>query len=125
MQALEEHYRTTFQDRGNPTRLGDEWWNGVGKISDKTWNRLRAKITRNDITRMVHQEMDIGKSPGDDDLTVDFYRKFWLYSVEPLFSSLTAGQEKGQLSDSQRQSVIRLIAKKGKDQSEIKGWHLF
>jgi hypothetical protein len=123
MQALEEHYPTTFQDRGNPARLGDEWWNGVGKISDETRCRLEAKITRNDITRMVHQEMDIGKSPGDNGHTVDFNHKFWLYLVEPLFSSLTAGQEKGQLSDSQRRSVIRLIAKKGKDQSEIKGWH--
>jgi hypothetical protein len=28
----------------------------------------------------------------------------------------------GNLTDSQKRSVIRLIAKKGKDQSNIKGW---
>jgi hypothetical protein len=74
------------------------------------------------VTRMIHNEMDTGKSPGDDGLTVNFYRKFWQYLVDPLVKSLQVSQEKGQLSDSQRRSVIRLIAKKGKDQREIKGW---
>ncbi len=122
MEALETHYRSTFQDRGPKACLGDEWWNEVSKISETTKAKTEAKITKNDVTRMIHKEMDTGKSPGDDGLTVDFYRKFWQYLVDPLFNSLKASQEKGQLSDSQRRSVIRLIAKKGKDQTEIKGW---
>jgi hypothetical protein len=122
MEALEKHYKHTFSDRGHPAALGDEWWNEVKQVSDATRSKLEEKITKNDMTRMILKETDTGKTPGNDGLTVDFYRKFWQYLVDPLFQSLQASQEKGMLSDSQRRSVIRLIAKKGKDQSEIKGW---
>jgi hypothetical protein len=64
-----------------------------------------------------------GKAPGDDGLTNRYYKTFWKQLHGPLLSSLRAGMhgEKG-LSDSQTRSVIRLIEKKGKDKTVIKGW---
>jgi hypothetical protein len=52
-------------------------------------------------------------------LTNKYYKTFW----KPLLSSLKAGMhgENG-LSDSKKRSVIRLISKKGKDKTVIKGW---
>jgi hypothetical protein len=66
--------------------------------------------------------MSNGKSPGADGLTVKLYAKFWLHLVDDLHKSIIHGLKKGKLSVSQRRSVIRLIAKKGKDQAGIKGW---
>jgi hypothetical protein len=66
--------------------------------------------------------MSNGKSPGANGLTVEFYVKFWVHIVDDLHKSIIHGLKKGKLSESQRRSVIRLIAKKGKDQADIKGW---
>jgi hypothetical protein len=66
--------------------------------------------------------MGHGKSPGADGLTVEFYQKFWVHLVDNLHKSISHGLKKGKLSESQRRSVIRVIAKKGKNQADIKGW---
>jgi hypothetical protein len=122
MEALETHYKRTFSDSGNNARLGDECWNGITQISEETKFILDKDITKNDLTRMIYTEIDIGKLPGDDGLTVELYRKFWLQLNNPLMKCMEASWAMGHLTDSQKRSVICLIAKKGKDQSNIKGW---
>ena len=47
------------------------------------------------------------KSPGNDGLTVE---------------SLNYAFENGELSNSQKQAVITLVEKKGKDKRQIKNW---
>jgi hypothetical protein len=63
-----------------------------------------------------------GKSPGAHGLTVKLYMKFWVHIVDNLHKSISHGLKKGKLYKLQRRSVIRLIAKNGKDQADIKGW---
>jgi hypothetical protein len=76
---------------------------------------------KNDLTNVIFKEMSNRKSPGANGLTVEFYVKFWFHLVNNLHKSISHGLKKGKLSVSQRRSVIRLIAKKGKDQADIKG----
>jgi hypothetical protein len=64
----------------------------------------------------------INSPPAYNGLTVEFYQKFWIHLINNLHKSISHGLKKGRLSESQRRSVIRLIAKKGKDQADIKGW---
>jgi hypothetical protein len=78
-------------------------------------------ITKNDLTNVIFKEMSNGKLPGAHGLTVEFYAKFWVQLVDNLHKSISHGLKKGKLSVSQRRFVIRLIAKKGKDQADIKG----
>jgi hypothetical protein len=66
--------------------------------------------------------MSSGMSSGADGLTVEFYMKFWVHLVDDLHKNRSHRLKKGKLSESQRRSVIRLIAKKGKNQADIKGW---
>ena len=63
-----------------------------------------------------------GKSPGNDGLTREFYIVFWRNISDLLFQSLLHGKEKGFLSPSQRQAIIKLIEKKNKDKRFIKNW---
>ena len=61
-----------------------------------------------------------GKSPGNDGLTREFYIVFWPNVSQCLFDSLIDGKNKGFLSSSQRQAVIKLLEKKGRDKRYIK-----
>ena len=51
----------------------------------------------------------IGKAPGNDGLTVDFYKGFWNLLGQQLTDSLNFSFEHGELSNSQKQAVIPLI----------------
>ena len=63
-----------------------------------------------------------GKVPGSDGLTVAVLKKFWTELGDPLTECLLEGLERGELSASQKQSVIKLIAKQNKDLQELSGW---
>ena len=55
------------------------------------------------------------KSPGNDGLTVEFYLALWPLFGKLVVDSLNYAFEYGELSNSQKQAVITLIEKKGKD----------
>ena len=60
------------------------------------------------------------KSPGNDGLSKEFYLSFFDLLSPPLLESLNAAFDEGELSPSQRQAIIALIEKKGKDKRLIK-----
>ena len=66
--------------------------------------------------------MPSNKSPGNDGLTKEFYETFWEEIKITLCTSITKSYQNGELSTSQRQAVIKLIEKKGKDKKLIKNW---
>ena len=62
------------------------------------------------------------KTPGNDGLTSDFYKQFWHLIKNNLILSLNSAFQKGEFSTSQKQGVITLIEKKGKDRRFIQNW---
>ncbi len=62
------------------------------------------------------------KSPGNDGLPAEFYKVFWLKIKKYLLAALKKSFEQGKLSISQRQGLITLIPKKGKDTLKLKNW---
>jgi len=63
-----------------------------------------------------------GKTPGHDGLTPEFYKKFWNLLGDLLTDSLNYSYINGELSNSQKEAIIRPIEKKGKDRRYIKNW---
>ena len=57
-----------------------------------------------------------------DGLTAEFYSFFWDLLSNTMVNSFNYGFQKGELTISQRQSIIRLIPKKDKDLSRLKNW---
>ena len=53
---------------------------------------------------------------------IEFYKKFWSLISEPLIQCTNECFEKGEMSCSQKQAVITLIEKKGKDRSFLENW---
>ena len=62
------------------------------------------------------------KSPGTDGLTAEFYSFFCNLLSDTMVNSFNYGFQKGKLTVSQRQSIIRLILKKDKDLSRLKNF---
>ena len=62
------------------------------------------------------------KSPGSDELTKEFYVCFFNEVSNILITALNHSFTTGMLSTSQRQAVITLIEKKGKDKRFMKNW---
>ena len=62
------------------------------------------------------------KTPGNNGLTPEFYKKFWNLLGTLMTDSLNYSYIHGELSNSQKQAIIRLIEKKGKDRRYIKNW---
>ena len=64
--------------------------------------------------------MQNDKTPGNDGLTKKFYETFWNEIKYVFLKSLKQAKEKGQLSISQCQAIIKLIEKKDRDKRSIK-----
>ena len=67
-------------------------------------------------------QMQTNKSPGADGFPVEFYRRFWSSLGNDLVEVLNYSYEHGQLSDSQKEGIIRLLYKKD-DPLLLKNWH--
>ena len=64
-----------------------------------------------------------GKTPGNDGIPVEFYKTFWnsvgVFMTEVFNHSF---ELRGQMSNSQKQAVVTLIDKKGKDRTFLENW---
>ena len=62
------------------------------------------------------------KSPGNDGIVSEFYIKFWEAIGKPMLDCFEYSFRNGELSNSQKQAVITLLEKPGKDRQQIKNW---
>ena len=69
------------------------------------------------------QSFEDCKSPGEDGLPAEFYKTLWNSVGHLLIDSLNYSYDHGELSNTQKQAIIKLIEKKGKtrDTSAIGG----
>ena len=91
------------------------------KISNEHKEFCEKVVTLDELEACLFN-MSIGKSPGNDGLTVEFYKAFWSDLKSTLFESIKFSRLKGELSTSQRQAIIKLIEKKDKDKRYIENW---
>ena len=64
--------------------------------------------------------MQNDKSLGNNGLTIEFYETFWNKLKEIFVDSVLQAKEKGHLSISQRQAIIKIMGKKYRDKRFIK-----
>ena len=62
-----------------------------------------------------------GKTPGNG-LTAEFYKTFWNLLGQQLTDSSNYSYQQGELSNTQKQAIIKLIEKKDRDRRYIKNW---
>ena len=72
--------------------------------------------------REILNDLAKNKSPGNDGIPVEFYLSFWNDLEDIFMESVLDSFEKGEMSTSQRQAILILIKKEGKDERELKNW---
>ena len=89
-------------------------------INNDFFNLCENDLTEDELLISL-KSMQNNKTPGNDGLTKEFYEAFWNEIKHVFLKSLKQAKEKGQLSISQRQAVIKLI-EKNRDKRYIKNW---
>ena len=94
---------------------------GLPNLTSKSFDICESEITEKDLI-IALKSMPNGKSPGNDGLTKGFYERFWNDLKFYFINSLKQSKIDSNLSISQRQAVIKLIAKKDRDKRFVKNW---
>jgi len=93
----------------------------IPKLSEEQSNQCEGQIDFKECEAIL-KTFKLNKSPGNDGLTIEFYIKFWEYIGQCLIESFNYSYAHGELSTSQKQAVITLLDKKGKDRLYLKNW---
>ena len=93
----------------------------IPKQSDDMRNICEGRLSVKECFDCL-QSFENNKSPGNDGLMVEFYKTFWNSIGNLVVDSLNYSYECGELSNTQKQAIITLIEKKGKDKRNICNW---
>lgn len=66
--------------------------------------------------------MKNNKSPGSDGLSVEFYKIFWKYIKQHYINSINYSFAQGELTNLQKQGIITLLPKTGKESIFLSNW---
>ena len=83
-------------------------------------NNLEGKITVKECETAI-KSMKSNKSPGSDGIPAEFYQTFWPDLQTVLIESLNSAYETGELSPTQKRSILSLTFKKN-DKQMLKNW---
>ncbi|KAL9962019.1 hypothetical protein ACROYT_G031074 [Oculina patagonica] len=93
----------------------------IPKLSDEMRRICEGRLSLKECFDCL-QSFQNNKSPGNDGLTVEFYKTFWNSIRNLVVDCLNYSYECGELSNTQKQAIITLIEKKGKDKRNIGNW---
>ena len=95
--------------------------NNIPALSEGDKQSCEGLVTVEECEKML-KTFQNNKTPGNDGLSKEFYSFFWKEIKELLVESFNYSFHAGELSTSQKQAIITLIDKKGKDRLHIKNW---
>ena len=124
MVEIRDFYMNLFKNKCNPSSENcREFLTDLPmKYLNVEQKRLCEQPLSIDELENALMEMSEQKSPGNDGLPPEFYKKCWNVIKTHFFASVVQAKLRGELSASQRQAIIRLIEKKDKDKKLIKNW---
>ena len=93
----------------------------IPKLSEEQQKQCEGSISSEECFRLLNS-FDLNKTPGNDGMPIEFYKTFWVVLRDSFIKCVNECFEKGEMSNSQKQAVITLIEKKGKDRSLLENW---
>ena len=124
LKELHDFYSSLFDRKIDKTMSDCETFLNtlqIPVISDQHKHDCEKDISVEDLKNSLFS-MSGGKSPGNDGLTVEFYKFFWTDINHLFFASVCHSRVVGELSVSQRQAIIKLLEKRDKDKRFIENW---
>ena len=93
----------------------------IPKLTEEEKNSCEGLISNGECQKVI-KNMKNNKSPGNDGIPVEFYKIFWPNIGKLVIECFNESYANGSLSTSQKQAVITLIDKPGKDLTLLKNW---
>ena len=91
------------------------------KLCDELSSLCEGKITFQEC-KSILGAFQLGKTPGNDGIPIEFYKIFWPLIGEFLIASFNEAFDNKEMSPSQKQALITLMEKKGKDRNYLENW---
>ena len=121
MQKQVEYFTDLYSSTYRKNVNFEELFSQVPKLNDTEREKCEGIISVAECETIL-KTFSNGKSPGNDGIPPEFYKYFWHEINIPLINCFNYSFEHGELSSSQKQSVITLIQKKDKDRLKIDNW---
>jgi len=112
--------RTKYVDNTRATKFFLNNLN-IPSLTEQQMLSCEGKITSEECAKVL-ETFQPNKTPGNDGIPIEFYKTFWPLISDPFIRCVNECFEKGEMSSSQKQTVITLIEKKGKDRSFLENW---
>ena len=114
---------TSKNIRSNSTQTAESLLSNldIPRLTEEQKLSCEGNITPEECAAVL-ESFQNNKSPGNDGIPVEFYKKFWSVLSEPFTKCVNECFETGEMSRSQKQAVITLIEKKRKDRLLLKNW---
>ena len=93
----------------------------IPQLSEEEKNSCEGLISSEECSGLL-DSFQSNKTPGNDGIQAEFYRKFWPLISESFIGCANECFEKGEISCSQKQAVITLLEKSGKDRALLENW---
>lgn len=91
------------------------------KLSQDEADSCEGDLTKSELFTALKTTKN-NKSPGSDGFPSEFYKVFWVDIKRYFAASVKYSYNKGELSITQKQGVISLLPKKGRDLLWLKNW---
>ena len=125
MNSQKQFYSKLYSS--NKTRLDDSEAaaffdiSNLSKLSPEASEKCEGRITLEECQNII-KTFPLNKTPGNDGLPIEFYSAFWPLIGDVLIDCYNKAYESKEMSNSQRQGVITLIEKTGKDRTYLENW---
>ena len=93
----------------------------IQQLSEEQKLSCEGQITIEECKRIL-ETFQNNKSPGNDGIPIEFYKACWDLICQPFINCVNESFVKEEMSNSQKQAVITLIEKQGKDRTLIENW---
>lgn len=93
----------------------------IAKLSEEQRTSCEGKITIEECEKTLGS-FQMGKTPGNDGIPIEFYKTFWPLIGDFMVNLFIEAYDNKEMSSSQRQAIITLIEKKGKDRNYLENW---
>jgi exonuclease III len=116
-----DFYQKLYSKRNTKNVNLEEYTPTLPKLSKDESDKLEGPITLEEASHAL-KNMNNGKSPGTDGITVDFLKFFWRQIGSFVVRSLNQGFINKEMSISQREGIIVCLPKGDKPREYLKNW---
>ena len=123
LKTIREFYENLYECKNSDIAedIDNMFFNKLPKLSEENKDFCEGPISFEECYQAV-KEMKWNKSPGNDGFTAEFYFTFWPILGKFIVEAFNESFDTEMLSNSQRQGVITLIEKDGKDHLYMKNY---